>query len=40
MQTLREIVMNVYDGSDMLMGQEAIPEETLKKIKEDFNEKI
>jgi hypothetical protein len=52
MQTLREIGMNVYDGSDieffmkygitlhMLMGQEAIPEETLKKIKEDFNEKI
>ena len=48
MQTLREIGMNVYDGSEieffmeygitlqMLMGQESIPEETLKKIKEDY----
>ena len=48
MQTLREIGMNVYEGSDieffleygitlhMLMGQEPIPEDTIKKIKEDY----
>jgi hypothetical protein len=50
MQTLRELGMNVFDGSDieffleyqitlrMLMGDEPIPEETLKKIREDFND--
>ena len=48
LETLRELGMNVYDGSDiefflkygitltMLMGDEPIPEETLKKIQEDY----
>ncbi len=51
-QTLRELGMNAYDGSDieffmeygitlrMLMGEETIPEETLNKIKERFNGNI
>ena len=49
MQTLREIGMNVFDGSDieffmeygitlqMLMGNEEIPQEILDKVKEDMN---
>lgn len=49
MQTLREIGMNVFDGSDieffmeygitlqMLMGNEKIPQEILDKVKEDMN---
>ena len=49
MQTLREIGMNVFDGSDieffmkygitlqMLMGNEEIPQEILDKVKEEMN---